>query len=97
MSEVKLDMKETNEALDAIVLAVKAGKKVRDIVKDGVDASDFPKAIELITAEIGNVPVYSAGVKDVKKVEEEIKDLDKAELIALIMKVVGAVEEIEKA
>lgn len=97
MSEVKLGMKETNEALDAVVLAVKAGKKVRDIVKDGVDASDFPKAIELITSEIGNVPVYSAGFKDVKLVAEEIKDLDKPELIALIMKVVGAVEEIEKA
>lgn len=97
MSEVKLDLKETNEALDAVVLAIKAGKKVRDIVKDGVDASDFPKAIELITNEIGNVAIYTAGAKDADKVLAEIKDIDKAELVSLIMKVVSAVEEIEKA
>lgn len=97
MSEVKLGMKETNEALDAVVLAAKAGKKVRDIVKDGVDASDFPKAIEVITTEIANVPVYVEGAKDASKIKAELEDLDKAELIALIMKVVSAVEEIEKA
>lgn len=92
-----LNTKETNEAIDAIVLAIKAGKKVRDIVKDGVDATDFPKAIELITSEVSNVSVYAEGFKGAEKVLEEVKDLDKAELIALIMKVVGAVEDVEKA
>ncbi len=97
MEEVKLGTKETGEILDASVLAIKAGKKIRDIVKDGVDASDFPKAIELVTQEISNIPVYGAGIKDAGKAKAELEDLDKAELIALIMKVVSAVEEIEKA
>jgi len=97
MTEQKLGTKETNEALDAVVLAIKAGKKVRDIVKDGVDASDFPKAIELITSEIQNVPVYTAGAKDANLIKAELQDLDKSEIVALIMKVVESIEEVEKA
>jgi len=92
-----MDTKETNELLDGIVEAVKAGKKIRDIVADGIDASDLPKAFDLVKEQSGKIEVYSAAAKDVSKVKEELKDLDKAELLAIIMKLVSSVEEIEAA
>ena len=73
-----MDTKETNELLDGIVEAVKAGKKIRDIVADGIDASDLPKAFDLVKEQSGKIEVYSAAAKDVSKVKEELKDLDKA-------------------
>jgi len=92
-----LGMKETNEIIDGAVEAIKAGKAIRDIVKDGVDASDLPKAFELVKEQSAKIEIYSAMIKDAVKAKEELQDLDKAEVIALIMKVVSAIEEVEKA
>jgi urease gamma subunit len=89
--------KETVELIDGIVEAVKAGKSVRDIVKDGVDMTDLPKAFELIKEQSAKVEIYAAAAKDVALIKEELQDLDKAEIISLVMKLAEAVSEIEKA
>ena len=90
------DIKETKELLAGVKEAIILGKKVRDIVADGIDSSDLPKAFELVKEQSAKVAVYTLAIKDVELVKEEIKDLSKEELIELIMSVVSAVSEIEK-
>ena len=90
-------MKETNELIDGVVEAVKAGKKIRDILADGATMADVPAAFELIKEQSAKLEIYSAAAKDAKLAIEELKDLDKEEIIGLVMKLVSAVSEIEKA
>lgn len=92
-----MDIKETKELLKGVTEAVKLGKSVRDIAKDGIDASDLPKAFELVKEQAEKVEIYTAAVKDVALVKEEIKDLSKEELLEIIMTVVSSVSEIEAA
>lgn len=91
------DIKETKELLAGVKEAVKLGKAVRDIVADGVDSSDLPKAFELVKEQSKKVELYTAAIKDVALVKEEIKDLSKEELIEIVLSVVSAVSEIEAA
>jgi len=70
---------------------------VSDPVVAGVDVSDFPKAIELVKEQVAKVEIYSAAAKDVSLVKAELQDVDKEELITLVMKLASAVSEIEKA
>jgi putative ubiquitin-RnfH superfamily antitoxin RatB of RatAB toxin-antitoxin module len=88
-------VKETKELLAGVKEAAKLGKKVRDIVKDGVDASDLPKAFGLFQEQSGKLGVYSLAIADVEKVKSELQDLDKAEIIELLMEVVSAISEVE--
>lgn len=88
-------LKETKELLAGVKEAAKLGKKVRDIVKDGVDASDLPKAFGLFQEQAGKLSVYSLAIADVEKVKLELQDLDKAEIIELLMEVVNGISEVE--
>lgn len=89
------DIKETKEFIAGLKEGAKAGKKIRDIVKDGIDAGDLPKAFELVKEQAEKAPVYSAAVADIAKIKEEIKDLDKNEVVEIVMQIVSAVSEIE--
>lgn len=96
METQKLSIKETQELIAGLTEAVKLGKNIRDIVKDGVDASDIPKAFDLIKNQSEKFEIYEAALKDVKLVKDELKDLDKEEILTLIFQLVDAVEQIEK-
>lgn len=88
-------VKETKELLAGVKEAAKLGKKVRDIVADGVDANDLPKAFGLFQEQAGKVAIYSLAIEDVAKVKLELQDLDKAEIIELLMEVVSSISEVE--
>lgn len=96
MTEEKKGIKETQELIAGLTEAVKLGKNIRDIVKDGLDAGDIPKAFDLIKKQSEVFGVYEAALKDVKLVKEELKDLDKEEILTIIFALVEAVEAIEK-
>lgn len=89
-------VKETKELLNGIKEAAKLGKKVRDIVSDGVDASDLPKAFGLFQEQAGKLAVYSLAFENIAEVKLELQDLDKAEIIELLMEVVNGISEVEK-
>jgi hypothetical protein len=90
-------MKETNEIVEGLVEAFKAGKGTRDIIKDGVDANDIMPAISLMQEQFKKINTYSEAIKDADKAIEEIKNASKEDLIALFIRLVKAVEEVEKA
>ena len=89
-------VKETKELLAGVKELAKLGKKIRDMVKDGVDASDLPAAFGLFQEQAGKIAVYSLAISDVEKVKLELQDLDKAEIIELLMEVVNSISEVEK-
>jgi hypothetical protein len=91
------DIKETKELLVGVKEGFKLGKGIRDIVKDGVDAADLPATFNLIKEQAEKLDVYDAAIKDVKLVKEEIKDLEKEEIIELLFIVVDAISEVEAA
>lgn len=76
-----MDIKETQELLNAVELLAIAGAKIAKDKK--VSAEDLPAAIELFK----KLDVVLVGIKDLDKLDEEIKDLDEAELIAIVSKV----------
>lgn len=90
-------IKETKEILEGVKHLAKAGKKIRDIVGDGVDASDLPKAFQLIKDQADNMSVYEAAIKDAKLAKEELKDLEKDEILELLFIVVDGISEVEKS
>jgi hypothetical protein len=96
MSE-KLGIKETQELIAGLTEAVKLGKGVRDLVKGGVSVASIPQAFEIIKEQSEKYGIYEAALKDVKLVKEELKDLDKEEILTIIFALVDAVEQIEKA
>ncbi len=91
------DIKETKEFIAGVKEALKAAKKVRDIVADGVGVDDLPKAFELVKEQSSKIEVYSAAVKDVSLIKEELMDLSKEEIIELVMEIVKASSEVEGA
>lgn len=91
------DIKETKELIAGVKEAVKLGKKIRDIVADGIDSSDLPKAFELVKEQSAKIEIYNAARKDIVLVKEEIKDLSKEELIEIVLSIVTAVSEVEAA
>lgn len=90
------DIKETKELLVGIKEAVKLGKSVRDIVRDGVDTGDIPAAFELVRAQTGKFEIYNAAFSGVKEIKEELKDLDSAEIAELFFQIIESIEEIDK-
>ena len=97
MSEEKKGIKETQELIAGLTEAVKLGKGVRDLVKGGVSVASIPQVFEIIKEQSEKYGVYEAALKDVKLVKEELKDLDKEEILTIIFALVDAVEQIEKA
>lgn len=80
MSEAK-GIKETKELFDGLALVAKS---VKAVMKDGkVDLSDVGTLVELGK----NIDVLSSAIDNIGDVPEELKDLDKAEILELIMKV----------
>lgn len=89
--------KELEELLAGIKEGFMLGKAVRDIVKDGVDVTDIPKAFEVIKSQSEKFSIYEAAVKDVNLVKEELKDLDKEEIMKLLFVIIEGISEVEKA
>jgi hypothetical protein len=86
MSEIK----QTKELFEGLKLVAVAAKK---IAKDGkVDLSDVGAVIDLAKES----SVLIEAVKDLDQVPTELKDLEKEELLELILTVYKAVDEIEK-
>lgn len=76
-----MDIKESMELLNAVEILAVAGAKIAKDKK--VNAEDLPAAIELIK----KLDVVLVGIKDLDNLDEEIKDLDEAELIAMVSKI----------
>jgi hypothetical protein len=93
----KKNTKELEELLAGVKEGFMLGKSIRDIVKDGVDVTDIPKAFEVIKEQADKFAIYEAAVKDVKLVKEEVKDLDKEEIVKLLFIVIDGISEVEKA
>lgn len=85
-----MDIKETKEL---IVGLKKAAVIVKKIAKDGIDATDLVHIKDIADA----MPALSAAVKDIDKMKEELKDLDQAEVIAIIGELYAAADELNKA
>jgi hypothetical protein len=88
-----LGIKESKELLAGVELAAVAGI---EIAKDGLGVEDISKALELIKKS----DVLIEAVKGIDGIDEEIKDLDQAELIelgtiafSLVKKIVAASKE----
>lgn len=82
MTEEKLEkksIKETKELFEGLALVAKTVKKIAADKK--VDANDIPHVIELAK----DAPILLAAIENVKEVPAELKDLDKEELLELIM------------
>lgn len=97
MTEDKKGIKETTEIINGLTEAFKVGKAIRDIVKDGIDSSDLIKAFDLVREQADKIETYSIAIQDAKLAKEELKDLDKEEILAILFKLVDAVEQIENA
>ena len=91
-----MEIKETKELVAGLKEAFKAGKKIRNIVKDGISAGDLPAAFELVKEQSAKLEIYSAAVKDAYLIKDELKDLSQAEIIEIFMELVKAVSEVEK-
>lgn len=90
-------IKELEELLAGIKEGFMLGKSIRDIVSDGVDVTDIPAAFELVKKQADKFAIYEAAVKDVDMVKEELKDLDKEEIMKLLLVVIDGISEVEKA
>lgn len=95
MSEKKT-IKETQEALVALKHLVMVGKRVRDIISDGVDANDIPAAFSLIKDQADNLDIYKDGFEGADEIKDELKDLDQSEIVALFMQVIESIDEVDK-
>lgn len=71
-----MNIKESLELLVAVEIVAVSGI---EIAKDGIDFSDLSKVIELVKKS----EVITAGVKGLDLIDDEIKDLDQAELMQL--------------
>lgn len=93
----KKGIKETKEILEAVKEGFIVGKAIRDIVKDGIDASDLPKVFVLIKNESRKIDVFKEAIDNASLAKDELMDLDKEEIVALIMEVINGISEVEKA
>lgn len=84
-----MDIKETKELLKAVGIAAKAVAKVAKDKK--VDANDIPVLIE-VSSEFKTLV---EGFSGADKVVEELKDLDKAELIEIIQSIYTIADEVK--
>lgn len=85
-----MGIKESLEILAAIELLGVSGI---EIAKDGINADDISKALDLIK----NSDVLVEGVKGINLVDEEIKDLEQEELIQLGLAAFGMIKKIISA
>lgn len=91
------DIKETKELLRGVKELAKLGKQVRDILGDGYQSSDLIAGFDVIKNQAEKVDTYKAAYEGVELIPEELKDLDKEEIIELMMVMVNGVSEVEKS
>lgn len=87
---MSIGIKESLELLAGVELLGVSGI---EIAKDGLDMSDVPKALELAKKS----DVLVAAVKGLDQVDDEVKDLDQAELLQLGTAAFGMVKKIVAA
>lgn len=87
----KLGLKETNELLDALDLISKTVVKALADGKVGVD--DLVHLADLAR----NLDVLMAGINDADDAIRELKDLDEAELLTVVVRIFGIVKGIAKS
>lgn len=75
-----MDMKETKEALLALVMI---GKFVADRLKDGAQFEDAMALGQALMADGQFKDVVTAGYKDYEKISEELKDLNLSKIFAV--------------
>lgn len=86
---MKQSIKETKELIAATkLLAVSAAK----ISKDGLNAADIPQVVQLAT----NFKVIVDGLQGLDLIDDELKDLEKDELIELIQDLHSLVKEVKE-
>jgi hypothetical protein len=85
-----MDVKNILEVLAAIELLGVSGK---EIAKDGLGIDDLPKALELVK----KYQVILDAVNDVKLVVDEAKDIDSAEAVLVVTKLMSVVKNIKEA
>jgi hypothetical protein len=87
MSEEKKGIKESSEMIDGLGVLVKAGFK---IAKDGkVDLSDLSHLVDVAK----EFDTLMEGFKGLDEIDDEVKDLDEAEAIALVAKLFKVIKE----
>lgn len=98
MSEVKNGIEETKQVLK---LAFLLAGVIAAEAKDGFQLQDLLDIFTAMNGDPAKKAILEAALKDVKKVPEEIKDIDFMEVAALIAfvapEVVGLVNELKKA
>jgi hypothetical protein len=86
-------MKETKELVVALVVV---GKLVVDRVKDGVDLSDAVAVGTALVADPAVRAAVEAAIKDVDKVDDELKAAGVAEYLGLAAEVLPKLAELLK-
>ncbi len=84
------DIKNLKELLAGLKLLAVEGKK---IAKDGIGIEDIAAVVDLAK----NFDVLAAAVKDINLVEDEIKDLDQAEILELVAELFALVKAVKEA
>ena len=101
VQEVVLGTKETNELIDGAVEAIKLGFDVKAILELDATSEKLAEAFVVLKEQAAKLEIYTAAIKDVSLVKDELKNLSNEELIALLMKLASAVsvikEEIKQA
>ena len=86
-------MKETKELLEALAMV---GKLVVDRVKDGVDLSDAVAIGEALLKDGELKSAVEAAIKDIDKVDDELKDFSVAKALDLAQVLPKLVEIVSK-
>jgi hypothetical protein len=93
VTEVKKDIKNINEILDALELTLNTAGEV---LADGkISLSDLPSALKLVN----NYKVFMDAIEGALEVIEEAKDIDETEAIAIglrVYKIISGVAAIVK-
>lgn len=85
------DIKEMKELLDGLSLLAEAGKKIAEDGKLGID--DLKHLVDLSK----DLEVLVEGFKGLDKLDDELKDLDEAEVMELISHAFSIFKKFKKA
>lgn len=88
--EISVNIQNSKEVLKAVEIVGVSAKK---IAKDGVNLADLPEALELLK----HVDDIVVAVKDANMIDDELKELDQAELIELGSACYDMIKNIAKA
>ena len=86
-------MKETKELLLALAMV---GKLVVDRVKDGVDLSDAAAVAQALLVDGELKSAVEAAVKDIDKIDDELKDFSVAKGLELAQVIPQLIEVLQK-